>query len=252
VTALRHNNLRDLLGAYALGAVDASEAAAMREHLATCAECQAELAELWAAVETLPATIEPMEPPPMLRERIAAAVLAEPRPASPREQVQTPTPATPPDAPVTRPPEPIRRPTRWTMATPWAAAAAALLLVALGMFLWNLQLRGQLTATTPETITLAPTDAAPDASGEVRYDPADNLLVLDVQNLPPLAAGEVYEVWLIGADGVPAPAGTFDQATDRHAIVADRAQFETLAITNEPGPLGTEAPTGEILATAPL
>src|SRR5688572_2879386 len=245
VTALRHDNLRDLLGAFALGAVDAQEAAAIRKHLATCAECQAELAELWAAVETLPDTVEPMEPPPALRDRIAAAVMAEPRPEPHRVRVQEPPTVASPAQPATRPPEPIRRPTRWTMATPWAAAAAAMLLVALGLFLWNMQLREQIAATTPETIALAPTDAAPGASGEVLYDPAGNLLVLDVQNLPPLAAGEVYEVWLIGADGVPAPAGVFDQSSDRHAIVADRAQFETLAITNEPGPLGTEAPTGE-------
>ena len=37
-----------------------------------------------------------------------------------------------------------------------------------------------------------------------------------------------------------------------HAIIADRSQYQTLAITAEPGPLGTAAPTGEIVATAAL
>ncbi len=71
---------------------------------------------------------------------------------------------------------------------------------------------------------------------------------------PPLSAGpgQVYEVWLIGEDGVPAPSGVFDQPTDQHAVVADRDQYDTLAITAEPGPLGTDAPTGEIVATASL
>ena len=50
----------------------------------------------------------------------------------------------------------------------------------------------------------------------------------------------------------PAPAGVFDQPTDQHAIVADRDRYDTLAITAEPGPLGTEAPTGEIVATASI
>ena len=74
---------------------------------------------------------------------------------------------------------------------------------------------------------------------------------LDVRDLPPLAPGEVYEVWLIGAEG-PVPAGVFDQSTDTHAIVADRSQYQAIAITNEPGPLGTAAPTGQIVAQAAL
>jgi hypothetical protein len=107
------------------------------------------------------------------------------------------------------------------------------------------------TAPVAETIALAPTDAAPGAGGEVTYLPQDDLFILDVRDLPPLEPDQVYEVWLIGEDG-PVPAGVFDQPTDQHAIVADRAQYDTLAITAEPGPLGTEAPTGEIVATASL
>lgn len=247
MTVARHAEMRDLLGAYALGAVDASEAAAVREHLATCAECQAEMAELWAAVDTLPALVEPMEPPPALRGRIAAAIAQEMAPSAP------PPVAPVPPAAIPRAPEPIRPARWWTSLSPWAAAAAILLLLSAGLLVWNLRLREQLATTpVPETIALAPTDEAPDASGEVTYLPQSQIFFLDVRDLPPLAADQVYEVWLIGGDGVPAPAGVFDQPTDQHAIVADRDQFDTLAITAEPGPLGTEAPTGEIVATAPL
>jgi anti-sigma-K factor RskA len=123
------------------------------------------------------------------------------------------------------------------------------------LLVWNLRLREQIqqaTAPVAETIALAPTDAAPGARGEVTYLPQDDLFILDVRDLPPLEPDQVYEVWLIGEDGVPAPAGVFDQPTDQHAIVADRDRYDTLAITAEPGPLGTEAPTGEIVATASL
>jgi anti-sigma-K factor RskA len=137
--------------------------------------------------------------------------------------------------------------------TPWAAAAAILLLLSAGLLVWNLRLREQIaTAPVAETIALAPTDLAPDARGEVTYLPQDDLFMLEVRDLPPLEPDQVYEVWLIGEDGVPAPAGVFDQPTDQHAIVADRDRYDTLAITAEPGPLGTEAPTGEIVATASL
>jgi anti-sigma-K factor RskA len=256
-TVARHAATRDLLGAFALGAVDAEEAAMVRAHLATCAECQAEMAELWLAVDSLPSTIEPMEPPPALRDRIAAAIVAEaasPAPASPAPPVAPVLEPVPTIAPAALAPEPIRKPASfWSKATPWAAAAAILLLLSAGLLVWNLRLREQIaTAPVTETIALVPTDAAPEARGEVTYLPQDNLFILDVRDLPPLEPAQVYEVWLIGEDGVPAPAGVFDQPTDQHAIVADRDRYDTLAITAEPGPLGTEAPTGEIVATASI
>jgi anti-sigma-K factor RskA len=256
LTVARHAATRDLLGAFALGAVDTEEAATVRAHLATCAECQAEIAELWLAVDSLPDMIEPMEPPPALRDRIAAEIMAEaasPAPVPSASPAPDPVPAITPAPPAT---EPIRKPASfWSRATPWAAAAAILLLLSAGLLVWNLRLREQIqqaTAPATETIALVPADVAPEASGEVTYLPQDDLFILDVRDLPPLEPDQVYEVWLIGGDGVPAPAGVFDQPTDQHAIVADRSQYETLAITAEPGPLGTEAPTGDIVATASL
>jgi hypothetical protein len=210
---------------------------------------------LWPAVDSLPVMIEPIEPPPALRGRIAAAVMAEAAsPAPPAIPASRPPEQVPTIAPAPPVPEPIRKPASfWSRATPWAAAAILLLLSA-ELLVWNLRLREQIQQTTApiaETIALAPTDAAPDASGEVTYLPQDELLMFDVNDLPPLEPDQVYEVWLIGAEG-PVPAGTFDQPTDQHAVVADRDLYDTLAITAEPGPLGTEAPTGEIVATAPL
>ncbi len=249
LNALQDAEMRDLLGAFALGAVDEREAEAMRAYLARNAEAREELAELMAGVDALALSAEPMEPPPGLRDRIAEAVREDAAivpPAPPILPYRAPG-----DSP---PPTPIRRGRPvWALANPWAAAAAALLLIAAGLLFWNLQLRNQLSTTPPaEVIALAPTDAAPGASGEVRYLPDERLLYLDVRDLPPLPEGHVYEVWLIGGDNPPVPAGTFDRSTDQHAIVADRGQFDSLAITAEPGPLGTEAPTGEIVATASL
>jgi anti-sigma-K factor RskA len=256
LTVARHAATRDLLGAFALGAVDAEEAAAVRAHLATCAECQAEMAELWLAVDSLPGMIEPVEPPPALRDRIAVAVMAEaasPSPAPPAVSVAPPPEPAPTAVPAPPAPEPVRKPASfWSRATPWAVAAAILLLLSTGLLVWNLRMREQLaTAPVVETIALAPTDAAPQAGGEVTYLPQDDLFILEVRDLPPLEPDQVYEVWLIGANG-PEPAGVFDQSTDQHAIVADRDRYDSLAITAEPGPLGTAAPTGEIVATAPL
>lgn len=259
LTMAQHAEARDLLGAFALGALDAREAATVRAHLATCAECQAEVVQLWFSVDVLPELIEPMEPPAALRGRISAAILADAStPQIPPAPIPFPPPAprtapSPPAVPERLAAEPIRPEKWWSRATPWIAAAAILLLVSGGLLAWNLRLQNQIaTVPAPEIIALAPGETAPDASGEVTYFPNDSLLVLDVRDLPALGPGQVYEVWLLGESGAPVPAGVFDQESDRHAIVVDRSQFTTLAITAEPGPLGTEAPTGEIVATAAL
>jgi anti-sigma-K factor RskA len=246
MATVRHNEMRDLLGVYALGLTDAEEANALRGHLATCAECRAELNDLRQSVDVLPLTAPPMEPPPRLRDRIERTILSEPRPAL-ETQPRPPLAAVEPPRVTLVRPVPI-----WTTARPWVAAAALLLLIAGGLLVWNLRLQQQIdTLSTPVTIALVPTDAAPDASGEVRYDPNAQLFLVDVRDLPPLAEGDVYQVWLIDAGG-PVPAGVFDQATDEHAVVADRSLYQALAITTEPGPLGSPAPTGDILIQAAL
>lgn len=250
VRAQHQAEMRELLGAYALGAVTQDEAEELRAFLASDTAAQDEMAELWLAADALPLLAEPLAPPPALRDRISAAILAEANegnaagPPASEPVALAPPPAI---AEVVRP-----EPSFWQRTAPWATAAAALLLVTLGLLFWNLQLRNELgSQPTVQTVALAPGATAPGASGSVHYSPQEQLFVVDVQNLPPLPEGSVYEVWLIG-EGGPVPAGTFDSSTARHAIVADRSQYSTLAITMEPGPLGTMAPTSDIVVSAPL
>jgi anti-sigma factor RsiW len=107
LTLARHAEAQDLLGAFALGAVDTEEAATVRGHLATCAACQAEMVSLWAMVDVLRETVEPLAPPPALRDRIAAVIMAE-RGSSPPVHAAAPATATftamPTMAPVERAP----------------------------------------------------------------------------------------------------------------------------------------------------
>src|SRR3712207_5532154 len=140
----RHAATRDLLGAFALGAVDPEEAAVVRAHLATCAECQAEIATLWTAVDGLPELIEPMDPPPALRDRIAAAIMTETA-AAPAHPVVTVAPSAaqrvPALSPVPPVSVPIRRPASfWSPATSWPAAPAIPLLLLGGLFAWIVRL----------------------------------------------------------------------------------------------------------------
>ena len=91
---MNHDEVAELLGAYALDAVDADEAAAIEAHAAGCPRCAAELsqhrevaallantgghasAELW---DQIAERLEyPVEPPPI--DRVLAAALAGPLP----------------------------------------------------------------------------------------------------------------------------------------------------------------------------
>lgn len=265
-----HEELQELLGAYALDALPPAERAALDAHLADCPTCRAEVGELRSVVAALPLLAEEVAPPPSLRARIESSVRADlasrgapDAPASPPAPASLPRPAPPPaalrPAPAEPPlptavPTPLHRPAPvpFRSAVPLAAAAALLLAVALGLLAWNLQLRQEIEQAAPTTIALVPADTAVAASGQVEVLPEDNLLLLDVRDLPPLAPGEVYQVWLLGPDGTPTPAGVFAGTPARHAIAADPAAWSALAITNEPGPLGSPGPTGRIVATAPL
>ena len=247
-----HDDYRELLGAYALGAVTPDERRAVAEHLTTCEECPAELARLRVAVHALPLALADREPSPALRDRIEAAARQDlangrgqegGRPAS-----VLPTPPAPPAA--MRPPE--RSNLRRLPVTPWAAAAVVLLAVSLGLLGWNLRLQQDLgRREAVETFALRPSAAAPGASGQLTYLEDRRVLILAVRDLPPLAPGQVYEVWLI-RDGAPAPAGVFAASTAEHAVVADPGRYEALAITVEPGPLGSPGPTTAPVAQASL
>ena len=67
----------EFLGAYVLGALDPAERAASEEHLGSCPDCTAELAEFRELPGHLdrvrPEDLQPAAPPPDLYDRVAAA-----------------------------------------------------------------------------------------------------------------------------------------------------------------------------------
>ena len=76
-----HAELREQLGAYALGALDPEEAEAVAAHLAGCQECRVELAAMRGVAEGLPAALEaasPLRVHPSMKRRVLAAVQRPP------------------------------------------------------------------------------------------------------------------------------------------------------------------------------
>jgi anti-sigma-K factor RskA len=230
----------ELAAALALGALDADEARAAREHLATCPEPHTELRSFLGADAVLAAGMEPIQPSPGLRDRLMQSIAGEPR------EVISPA------APAARA-APRRGWLDWLspqVARP-LALAAVVAFIAVGA--WGLSLAGQLSERDRALRQVADTLASDQVAHRVEGDagrgyvvdtagPGASFVVADVGELD---ANQLYELWLIGADGVPVDAGTFRPAGDTAIAVVtveqDLAGFDTFAVTIESRRV--EAPT---------
>jgi len=234
-------------GPYLLGLLTAEERSDFERALAADPALRADLDSMRLAVASLPLAAEERAPSANLRTRLAAAIDAEPnlvRPAS------TPLPT----------PIPINRaPAGWVINPLIAKMAAALVVLTIGSLLaWNFALRNDQSADTATVLAqMGPFDPAEDtgASGNVSYQANDGVLLLKLNDLPALAENEVYQVWFIKANGsAPEPSVAFRPSADSGqstvAVVADPATFDIVAITREPGPVGSAAPTTKPILAA--
>lgn len=256
----RHEPYQELLAAAAFGTLTADEQRLLKSHLDGCAECRAELAEFRAIADALPTTLDDRLPSPELRDRIAAAIrlssAATPPPDSWRAASAPLQTAAPPAQ--TLGTHPVPSPTPAGKVTPfrqryvWATAALVLLAVLAGALAGRtLFADGGEDVVRGEPIALQMDPPIPNATGELVYMPEERVFKLTMHNMPAAPADHVYQVWLIDADG-PEPVGMVDQASGQFAVAADRSRYETFAITVEPGPLGSQAPTSDPIITAPL
>jgi anti-sigma-K factor RskA len=71
------DEVREMAGAYVLGALEAAEAAAVRAHLVGHEDAHPEIAELGAVIPAFAETVPPVEPPASLKDRIMAAAAAD-------------------------------------------------------------------------------------------------------------------------------------------------------------------------------
>lgn len=237
--------------AYVLAALDGDELVAFRRHLAECAICNGALREFRSTVAQFPLAIEPdtaIGPSPELRERILRAVAADL--AAERGGTLTATAA-----------EPIAFPTSRRVPQAYAVAAVLLLALGLGLLGWNLNLQREIGQARAErdaarrelAVTrwqLNGVQAGQQITGEVLYLRDQQRAVVSVQGLPDLQPGQVYQVWLLQEGAAPRPETVF--LSENTAVQADFTQYTTLAITIEPGPAGSRAPTSPILVTGSL
>jgi hypothetical protein len=273
----RHGWVAEQSAAFVLGALTREEEAIVREHLATCAEAHPEIEELGAVVPYLVETVELIEPPASLRDRVMAAAAAD---LATREAGAAPTTA--PDRPaVDAPPtgratvtafpsaaeraERTERRERRRSPLQWVAGLAAVLAIA-ALGAWNVGLQRDLEATRAyerglsavldvaaepgsQAAILTPEQGTgPNGLGAVS---ADGDVAIVMRGLAPTAGTEVYEAWVIAGDDAPRPLGGFTVGPTGTGTFlaggAPAAQGVTLALTREPAP-GATTPTAPILS----
>jgi anti-sigma factor RsiW len=257
VQRLTHDEAVELAAPYVLGALEADEEAAVREHLRSCPESHAEFEEVGSVVPALAEAVQPVEPPAALKSRILAAAAADRTPAT----IEPVAPSTSARAEAPIPIDSRRRgpsPVSWFLVA--AAGIAVVALVAVNLLtLGRLNASEQFardvaavleTGSQPGAVTavLAPAEAGgPRGLAAVA---SDGSVRMAVQDLAPTTGSEVYEGWAIVGDAAPVPLGGFtvgDGGTGRldgTGVPAEPGM--TLALTREPAP-GAQTPTLPIL-----
>ena len=239
----------DTVAAYLLGALAPSERSEFEQHLASCAQCQADLTSLHVAADALPLAVPPVAPPPQLRERLMATVHAE------AELLSAAGPAA--DRP-----RPARRRRRFAplFARPAALAGAVGALavgVAVGFGVGSSTSEDQTkTQTVVQVRTVqAAVDARAAPGGNAVIVLRDGVATLRVRGLPAPPPGKVYEVWLLRR-GAQAPSPTdalFSVSTRGSGRVAlpNVRGVEAVLVTAEPDG-GSRAPTSQPFINASL
>jgi hypothetical protein len=279
---MTHDDAIELAAAYVLGALERTEEAAVRDHLAMCPESHREFELLGGVVPALTALedLEIAEPPPSLRDRILAAAAAD-LAANPRAAAQ-PTTAAQPAAPPA-PPAPVTPPAAAPVAFPSAAErtaraertrtsrldwalriAAVIAIVAVGA--WGLNLQGQLDAAkryetaVAAVVNVGSQDGAKTvilkageggrANGIAAVAP-DGSVVMAMRDMLPTTGSQVYEAWVIVGEAAPVPVGGFTVGGDGTAAFRTRPAptpaGAVIALTLEPAE-GSLAPTLPIIS----
>jgi anti-sigma-K factor RskA len=231
---MTHEQLRDLLPALSLGALDADERRDVVAHVATCAECSAELAALENVVGNIGLEGPPVTPPKALKRKVLARIEDE-RAGKP--------------------------PVRPLWARGLALAASLALAIGASLYAWVLRsqidiLREDVAATASEASKLRDELATlrrnwAEVTRVMDVLRAPDMLKVDLKGQPTLPSGTGRAFWsrsaglMFTAEGLPA------LPKDRvYQLWIIKGGVATGAGTFVPDPAGAASVTASVAATA--
>jgi len=238
MTQGEHTPFIENIPAYALGALDADDVAALDTHLEGCASCRTELAEYRAMSESLLTAVSPKQPSVRLRRQLQNQLPSARKKSSPKFT--------------------------WNFHR-LAVGVAVIALLALNLVSLN-QTR-QIQTQQAELVNQV-NDAqfalamlsypgverlsveGEDLTGSFLLDNDRNIAALIVWNMPQLSKDQTYQAWLIDPQGGRVSAGIFipqsDEAYTTQLITTDSgfSNYVGIGVTVEPAG-GSDQPTGE-------
>lgn len=223
------SDIHALSGAYAIDALDDVERARFERHLASCADCRAEVGSLREAAALLPETTA-TAPPASLRDRIL-------------DDIDTVRPL-PPAVPVSP------RRTGRRVAGLVAAAAALVAIGGIGATVWH---PWSDDSSESQSIAQQVINAEDAESWTQRFDDGSSVTitrsaalgraVVRTHDMAPAGADKVYQLWLQHDDQMVS-AGLMPAGPDNTVVLTgDPATADGFGITREPGPDGSDKPT---------
>ena len=205
-------------GVYVLGALDGHELDSYREHLAACAACREEVAQLQVLADSLAVAVPRVQAPVDLRARLMAVVRGEAdllRAAGDEAD------------------RPVRARPRWHWRLLPALAASCVL--AMGVLIGALAINtgsGQQTRVI-QAMVLAPGHGAVAALRKV-----GSHVELEMAGMPAPPPGRIYEVWLERGAQAPEPTDVLFSVTGQGAgsagVPGDLRGVSKVLVTDEP------------------
>jgi anti-sigma-K factor RskA len=262
-----HDELKHDAAAYALGALEPAERAAFEAHLASCAECTADVRQLRVTASALPHAVPQVSPPPSLRAKVLDQAVRGSGSSDPANSAGTVTLV------------------RERRGLPGWLQIAAMLVIGAGVAVYAQRMQARVSnleaqlqqaqaqvasadrltaelrtvafsAQSAMGVFAAPDVARIDLAGQPVAATAraralwsrQRGMVFTVANLPPLPAGRVYQVWVVTAQA-PVSAGLLTPDASGGGSVYFETPVDILppvavAVTLEPAG-GVPAPTGE-------
>ena len=239
------------LPGYVLDALTSEETTATAQHIRTCERCQARLVAHEATIGRLGEAVALHEPSPEIYHRLMATITTD---------------LTPSLQPARQQPLPTRQRSFWLPRWAWALTLAnALLFLGTGWVAWqtwqpfvqgqsswqqmtqtlSVQRRALALLTEPTSRRISLSNGH-QTRGTLLLQSAADQAVLIVQNLPPLPANRVYQLWLI-RDGIRDNGGTFQVDAEGFGMLSIQAphtfkDYQAAGITEEPAG-GSPGPT---------
>ena len=234
-----HEHWSEGIAAYMLGALEPGEAAELERHAEGCERCQAEIRWLTPAINALPESVQRLEPPRDLRERVMAEVRFD---------------AAPEDAPAAEPATGLfGRAAAWLRQLgsgpmglrPVVGFATAVLVVAA---VAGFAIGGGIGSDEGTQTSTVVAGEAPGVTAKVVSDGGSGTLHLD--NVKQLPSDRVLEAW-VQRDGEVEPVEALfvpDRKGKASTELPDMDGVEVVMVTTEPEG-GSESPTSSPLIT---